>query len=79
MSLEHFVVFRLRKVDLHLVPSGRLSSRQPSLPFDHRMRVKNTVICLTCQFSSNLMQLLFSFDQDMRVEKTLIQTLACQL
>ena len=25
------------------------------------------------------MQLLFSFDQDMRVEKTLIQTLACQL
>ena len=26
-----------------------------------------------------VMQLLFSFDQDMRVEKTLIQTLACQL
>ena len=25
------------------------------------------------------MQLLFSFDQDMRVEKTLKQTLACQL
>ena len=25
------------------------------------------------------MQLLFSFDQDMRVEKILIQTLACQL
>ena len=25
------------------------------------------------------MQLFFSFDQDMRVEKTLIQTLACQL
>ena len=30
-------------------------------------------------FQSTLMQLLFSFDQDMRVEKTLIQTLACQL
>ena len=28
---------------------------------------------------STLMQLLFSFDQDMKVEKTLIQTLACQL
>ena len=34
---------------------------------------------LACQFSSILMQLLFSFDQDMRVEKTLIQTLTCQL
>ena len=31
------------------------------------------------QCSSTLMQLLFSFDQDMRVEKTFIQTLACQL
>ena len=28
---------------------------------------------------SLLMQLLFSFDQDMRVEKTLLQTLPCQL
>ena len=28
---------------------------------------------------STLIQLLFSFDQDMGVEKTLIQTLACQL
>ena len=34
---------------------------------------------LACQLSSTLMQLLFSFDQDMRVEKTLIQTLASQL
>ena len=31
------------------------------------------------KLSSTLMQLLFSFDQDVRVEKTLIQTLACQL
>ena len=28
---------------------------------------------------STLMQLLFSFDQELKVEKTLIQTLACQL
>ena len=28
---------------------------------------------------STLMQLLFSFDQDMRVDETLMQTLACQL
>ena len=35
---------------------------------------------LACQLSSTLIQLLFSFDQDMRVEKTsFIQTLACQL
>jgi hypothetical protein len=34
----------------------------------------------TCQLSSTLMQLLFSFDRDMRVEKTLVMlTLACQL
>ena len=32
-----------------------------------------------CSTLHTLMQLLFSFDQDMRVEKTLIQTLACQL
>jgi hypothetical protein len=31
------------------------------------------------QLSSTLMQLLFSFDQGMRVEKTLVQTLASQL
>ena len=31
------------------------------------------------QFSSTLIPPLFSFDQDMRVEKTLIQTLTCQL
>ena len=31
---------------------------------------------LACQISSTLMQLLFSFYQDMNVEKTLIQTLA---
>ena len=43
--------------------------------------VEKTLIqqTLACQLSSTLMQLLFSFDQDMRVEKTLIQTLACQL
>ena len=34
---------------------------------------------LACQLSSTLMQLLFSFDWDTRVEKTLMQTLACQL
>ena len=34
---------------------------------------------LASQLSSTFMQLLFSFDQDMRIEKTLIQTLACQL
>ena len=34
---------------------------------------------LSYKLSSNLMQLLFSFHQNMRVEKTLIQTLACQL
>ena len=44
------------------------------------MLVEKTLIqTLACQLSSTLMQLLFSFDQDMRVEKTLIQTLACQL
>ena len=32
---------------------------------------------LACQ--SSFMQLLFSFDQDMRVDETLMQTLACQL
>ena len=36
------------------------------------MLVKQTLI-------QTLMQLLFSFDKDIRVEKTLIQTLACQL
>jgi hypothetical protein len=34
---------------------------------------------LASQLSSTLMQLLFSFDGDMRVEKTLMQTLASQL
>ena len=44
------------------------------------MGVEKTLIqTLACQLSSTFMQLLFSFDQDMRVEKTLIQTLACQL
>ena len=44
------------------------------------MGVEKTLIqTLACQLSSTLMQLLLSFDQDMRVEKTLIQTLACQL
>ena len=33
---------------------------------------------LACWHSSTLMQLLFSFDQDVRVEKILIQTIACQ-
>ena len=40
---------------------------------------KALVQTLACQLLSTLMQLLFSFDQDMRVEKTLIQTLASQL
>ena len=35
--------------------------------------------CAVCHLSPTLVQLLFSFEQDMRVEKTLIQTLACQL
>ena len=44
------------------------------------MSVEKTLIqTLASQLSSTLMQLLFSFDQDMRVEKTLIQTLASQL
>ena len=38
------------------------------------VRFKFYSLCL-----STLMQLLFSFDEDMRVEKTLIQTLAFQL
>ena len=38
------------------------------------VRFKFYNLCL-----STLIQLLFSFDQDMRVEKILIQTLACQL
>ena len=43
-------------------------------------KIKKTLIqTLGCQLSSTLMQLLFSFDQDMRVEKTFIQTLTCQL
>jgi hypothetical protein len=32
---------------------------------------------LACQLSSTRMQLLFSFDQDTRVEKILMQILAC--
>ena len=34
--------------------------------------------CVNSRFSA-ILWLLFSFDQDMRVGKTLIQTLACQL
>ena len=45
-----------------------------------RTIVEKTLIqTFTCQLSSTLMQLLFTFDQDMRVEKSLIQTLASQL
>ena len=44
------------------------------------VRLEKTLIqTVSCQLSSTLMQLLFSFDQDMRVEKSLIQTLAYQL
>ena len=35
--------------------------------------------CYNSRLSTLVMQLLFSFDQDMRVEKTLIQTPAFQL
>ena len=40
---------------------------------------ENSLTSLATQLSSTLMQLLFTFDQDMTVEKTLIQTLASQL
>ena len=44
------------------------------------MRVEKTPIpTLAYELSSTLMQLLFSFHQDMRVEKTFIPTLACKL
>ena len=46
-------------------------------------RLENAQYLMTqttaCQLLSTIMQLLFSFDQDVRVEKTLIQTLASQL
>jgi hypothetical protein len=42
------------------------------------MRVWTRVV-ISSQLSSTLMQLLFSFDRGMRVEKTLMQTLASQL
>ena len=38
------------------------------------MRVEETLVqTIACQLSSTLMQLLLSFDEDMRVEKTLIR------
>ena len=40
---------------------------------------KTLIQTFACQLSSTLMQLLFLFDEDMRVKKTFIQTLACQL
>ena len=42
-----------------------------------RLTVERTIMkTLACQISSTLMQLLFSFYQNMNVEKTLIKTLA---
>ena len=43
------------------------------------MRVFAPPAVISSQLSSTLVQLLFSFDRDMRVEKTLMQTLASQL
>ena len=49
-----------------------------TLRFNHETW-ENVIQSLTCKLSSTFTQLLSPFDQDMRVEKTLIQTLASQL
>ena len=43
------------------------------------MRVEETILqTLACQISSTLIQLLFLFDQDIRLRETFLQTLACR-